>query len=148
MIEVTDRATQLLQGYFKGKSKSAIRIYVRLGGCGIRTFGVALEAPQKSDAVFEINGFTFIINRKLLQKVQPIRVDSDGVGFRLTGTGIQTQGGCGNCGYMCGVTGGDRCSGDCKTCELQCAHGRRKTQAIRKVTAKRSSASKTSGARM
>ena len=148
MIEVTDRAAEFLQGCFRDKPKLAIRIYVRLGGCGIRTFGVALEAPQKNDAVFEINGFIFIINRKLLQKVQPIRVDSDGVGFRLTGTGIQTQGGCGNCGYMCGVTGGDRCSGDCETCELQCAHGRRKTQAVRKVSAKGSKAYKTSGTGM
>jgi Fe-S cluster assembly iron-binding protein IscA len=136
MIEVTERATQFLQGHFNDKSKSAIRIYVRLGGCGIRTFGVALEESRRNDAVYEINGYTFIINRKLLQKVQPVRVDSDGMGLRLTGTGIQTQNGCGNCGYICWLTGGDRCSGDCDTCELKCVHGRRKNQAFRTVPVK------------
>lgn len=136
MIEVTARALQLLHTQFKDKPKSPIRIYVRLGGCGIRTFGVALEAPQKDDAVFQIKGYTFIIKHKLLDKVQPIRVDSDGVGFRLSGTGIRTQSGCGNCGYMCGVTGGDRCSGDCDACELKCAHGRRKMQAVGKLPVK------------
>lgn len=136
MIEVTAQATKLMQAYFKGKTKSAIRIYVSLGGCGIRTFGVALEEPKKSDEIFQIDGFSYIINRKLLQKVQPVRVDSDGVGFRLTGTGIQTQGGCGNCGYMCGVTSGQRCTGDCENCNLKCAHGRAaKAQAVGQVTA-------------
>lgn len=137
VIEVTPRATQLMREYFKDKPNSPIRIYVRLGGCGIRTFGVALEAPQKNDEIFQINGFTIIVNRKLLRKVQPIRVDSDGLGFRLKGSGIQTQGGCGNCGYMCGVTGGNRCSGDCETCELKCAHGRRKAQAAGRVPVKK-----------
>jgi Fe-S cluster assembly iron-binding protein IscA len=137
MIEVTDRAKQFLQGYLNDKPKSPIRIFVRLGGCGIRTFGVALEEPQKNDAVFEIDGYTFIINRKLLQKVQPIRVDSNGMGLRLMGTGIQTQSGCGNCGYICWITGGDRCTGDCDTCELKCDYGRRKNQAILKVPVKK-----------
>lgn len=137
MIEVTPKAIQIIRKYFKDRPKSPIRIYVRLGGCGIRTFGVALEKPQKNDDSFQVDGYTFIINRKLLQKVKPIRVDSDGVGFRLTGTGIQTQSGCGNCGYMCGVTGGNRCSGDCDTCDLKCAHGRKKSQAIGKVPVKK-----------
>ena len=82
MIKVTDRATELMKKHFKGQSKSAVRIYVNLGGCGIRTFGVALESPSKNDDVFEIDGFTYIINKKLLEKVKPIRIDSDGVGFR------------------------------------------------------------------
>jgi iron-sulfur cluster assembly protein len=137
MIEVTARATQLMKAHFKKKPKSPIRIYVSVGGCGIRTFGVALETPKKNDEVFKIDGFTYIINRKLLEKVKPIRVDSDGVGFRLTGTGIQTQGGCGSCGYMCGVTSGDRCSGDCDNCELKCVHGRIKAKTVKKVSAKK-----------
>lgn len=135
MIEVTEMATKLMREYFKGKPKSPVRIYVNLGGCGIRTFGVALEDPKKNDEIFKIDGFTYIINRKLLEKVKPVRIDSDGVGFRMSGTGIQTQTGCGNCGYMCGVTSGERCSGECETCTLKCAHGRKKVYGVREVPA-------------
>lgn len=133
MITVTERATELMRKHFKGKSKSPVRIFVNLGGCGIRTFGVALEKPTKNDEIFKIDGFTYVINKKLLEKVKPIRIDSDGVGFRMSGSGIQTQAGCGNCGYMCGVNGGERCSGDCETCTLKCAHGRKKLQGVRRV---------------
>ncbi len=125
MLEVTPRAAKVVADYFKDREKSPIRIFVRLGGCGIRTFGVALEEAKKSDAVFEIGGFQYIINKKLLQMVQPILFDSDGIGFRLSGSGIAPPHGCGNCGNMCGVRGGRRCPGDCATCEYKCGHGRR-----------------------
>jgi Fe-S cluster assembly iron-binding protein IscA len=130
MLQVTERAAKLVAEHFKKKKKRPIRIFVRLGGCGIRTFGVALEEPKASDPkasdrVFEINGQTYIINKKLLKLVQPITFDSDGIGFRLSGSGVPPPHGCGNCGNMCGVRGGDRCPGDCATCEFQCGHGRR-----------------------
>jgi iron-sulfur cluster assembly protein len=125
MLEVTERAARLVAEYFKDKKRQPIRIFVRLGGCGIRTFGVALEEPKASDKIFEIKGQTYIINQKLLQLVQPIRFDSDGIGFRVSGSGVAPPHGCGNCGNMCGVRGGNRCPGDCATCKIQCGHGRR-----------------------
>ena len=125
MLEVTPRAARVVADFFKDREKQPIRIFVRLGGCGIRTFGVALEEAKKSDAVFEIEGFHYIINQNLLQMVQPITFDSDGIGFRLSGSGIAPPHGCGNCGNMCGVRGGRRCPGDCATCAYQCGHGRR-----------------------
>ena len=125
MLEITDRAARLVADYFKDKEKQPIRIFVRLGGCGIRTFGVALEDPKPSDKVFEIQGQTYVINKKLLKFVQPITFDSDGIGFRLSGRGVPPPLGCGNCGNMCGVRGGNRCTGDCANCKLQCGHGRR-----------------------
>jgi Fe-S cluster assembly iron-binding protein IscA len=125
MLEVTDRATKVVAEYFKDKKKQPIRIFVRLGGCGIRTFGVALEQAKASDKIFEIKGQTYIINKKLLKLVQPITFDSDGIGFRLSGSGVAPPHGCGNCGNMCGIRGGDRCPGDCSACKFQCGHGRR-----------------------
>lgn len=126
MITVTPQATRLLKEYFKDKEKQAIRIFVRLGGCGIRTFGIALEFPKKSDRVFQINGFTFVINKHLFDLVQPITLDSDGIGFRMSGRGVAPPHGCGNCGNMCGVRGGNRCPGDCKTCKFQCGYGQQR----------------------
>lgn len=124
MIDVTPRAARVVADYFKGNDKSPIRIFVRLGGCGIRTFGVALEPIKKTDAVFEIGGYQYIINKKLLQMVQPILFDSDGIGFRLSGSGIAPPHGCGNCGNMCGIRGGHRCPGDCPTCAFKCGYGK------------------------
>jgi Fe-S cluster assembly iron-binding protein IscA len=124
-IEVTPRAERLLEEYFKDREKSFIRLFVKLGGCGIRSFGVAIEGRKKSDALIEVNGYAFIIDRKLFEQVKPIKVDADRIAFRISGSGIQAHGGCGSCGYMCGVNGSGRCIGDCINCRLPCAHGRR-----------------------
>ncbi len=123
IIEVTAKATQLLAEHFKNKEKSAIRLFVKLGGCGIRSFGVALEKPKKTDAIFTIDGFQYIINKVLVKNAQPIKVDSDGFGFRISGKGIAPHHGCGNCGFMCGD--GNQCLGNCSVCKLKCGHGRR-----------------------
>lgn len=125
MITVTPKAHRLLDDYFKDKEKQTIRLFVRLGICGIRTFGIALEPPEASDRIFHIDGYTFVINKKLFGLVRPITVDSDGVGFRISGNGVAPPMGCGSCGNMCGVRGGRRCTGDCAACEWQCGQGRR-----------------------
>lgn len=43
IIEVTPRAERLLEECFKDREKSPIRLFVKIGGCGIRSFGVAIE---------------------------------------------------------------------------------------------------------
>ena len=123
MIEVTPRASRLMREHFKKREKIPLRLFVKLGGCGIRSFGVVLEEPGESDHVFEIDGFRYVVDKVLLERFQPIKVDSDGYGFRISGRGITPHHGCGNCGFACGD--GNRCTGDCATCSLQCGHGRR-----------------------
>jgi iron-sulfur cluster assembly protein len=121
MIEITERATKLLLEHFQNKKRRPIRLFVKLGGCGIRSFGIALEKPQETDEIFEIEGFQYIIDKKLLKNVEPIKVDSDGFGFRISGSGIAHQHGCGNCGFACGD--GNRCTADCTNCTHRCGHG-------------------------
>jgi Fe-S cluster assembly iron-binding protein IscA len=124
-IEVTPKAIRLLKDFFKGKDIKPIRIFVKLGGCGIRSFGVAVEKRKKNDEVFSVNGFTFIIEKGIWEKVKPIQVDADSIFFRISGSGIQPNNGCGTCSYMCGLNGTSRCSGDCVNCSLPCSHGQR-----------------------
>jgi Fe-S cluster assembly iron-binding protein IscA len=126
MITVTPKATQLLTNYFKKNKTEPVRIFVKMGGCGMRSLGVALEGAEKSDDVFHIDGFTYIVDHQLLQKIQPITVDSDGTCFRLSGKGLHPPNGCGSCPYLCGSKGGKRCSGVCATCEDPCATGKRR----------------------
>jgi Fe-S cluster assembly iron-binding protein IscA len=123
VIEVTAKATKLIAEHFKDKEVLPLRLFVKLGGCGIRSFGVILEQPKKSDAVFIIDGFKYIVNKSLLKNVQPIKIDSDGFGFRISGRGIAPHHGCGNCGYMCGD--GNQCLGNCASCKQKCSHGLR-----------------------
>ena len=131
MLKVTPKATQLMADFFKDKEKSPIRLFVRMGGCGIRMFGVSLENPRKSDELFEIDGYTYIINKRVLNMVQPIRVDSDGVRFLIKGSGVNTTAGCGTCGVMCGVRKGGRCNADCVSCKNKCDYGRALLRDIR-----------------
>jgi iron-sulfur cluster assembly protein len=132
MIEVTPKATKLVTGYFKDKPKKPIRIFVKIGGCGMRSLGVVLEETTEADELFHIEGFSYVIDRKLLKKIQPVKVDSDGICFRLSGNGLYPPTGCGACPYMCGANGGKRCSGVCATCEDPCPMGQRKMGRKRK----------------
>jgi hypothetical protein len=84
---------------------------------------MALEKPTDLDRVFEVEGFRYVVNEVLLGRVKPIKVDSDGFGFRISGSGVPPHHGCGNCGFACGD--GSRCSGDCTTCSHRCVYGRR-----------------------
>lgn len=125
MIEVTQRAITLLGKLFKDKPKQPIHLFVKLGACGIRSFGVGLETPTKADVLLEVAGYEFFISKRLLKNVAPVKVDADLVGFRISGSGVYPPSGCGSCGFMCGATGAGRCSGDCLNCKLPCSHGRR-----------------------
>lgn len=126
-IVVTPRASRMVAQHFKDKEKVPIRLFVKLGNCGIRSFAAALEKPKKNDVMFEIDGFQYYIDKTVLQDVRPVKVDSDGYGFRISATGIAPPSGCGTCGYMC--QDGRRCSGDCAACDHLCPHGRRKLAA-------------------
>jgi Fe-S cluster assembly iron-binding protein IscA len=125
MIEVTSRAINLLKDFFKDSQIKPVRIFVKLGGCGIRSFGVALEEPKKQDVVIKVHDFTFIIDKCVWNQVKPIKIDADSIAFRISGKGIQAVSGCGTCGYMCGVNGSGRCTGDCLNCRLPCTRGKR-----------------------
>lgn len=125
MIGVTPEATLAVAEYCQDKDRVPIRIYLKIGGCGIRSFGLALEAAKPSDKQFAIDGFTYVIERKLLAQYGPIKIHSDGFSFRINGNGIQPPTGCGTCGYGCGSRGGSRCTGVCVSCETPCPTGQR-----------------------
>ena len=125
MIEVTHRAKLLFKDFFKNREIKPVRIFVKLGGCGIRSFGVGLEKKKPTDEVIKINQFTLIVDKKFLDLVKPIKIDADTISFRISGNGIQPNSGCGTCGYLCGFNGSGRCIGDCLKCRLPCSRGKR-----------------------
>jgi Fe-S cluster assembly iron-binding protein IscA len=122
-IEVTAKAALSIREYLQGKDSLPIRIFLTIGSCGMQSFGIHLEARHPADEVFEHNGFTYIVERRLLRQYGPIKIDSDGISFRLSGKGISPLTGCGTCAFQCGIRGGARCTGVCVTCEAPCPTG-------------------------
>lgn len=125
MIEVSKEATRAMHAYLKDSDRLPVRIFLKVGGCGIHSFGVVQEEALPDDEIFEVDGVTYVIEQHLLQQYGPIQVKSDGFSFRISGNGIHPPVGCGTCGYGCGSRGGHRCIGVCVRCEHPCATGKR-----------------------
>jgi hypothetical protein len=54
---------------------------------------MALDEPNASDHIFEVEGFTYLVNKQLMDQAQPITVDFNAIGFYITGnsTTLKTQ---------------------------------------------------------
>jgi Fe-S cluster assembly iron-binding protein IscA len=85
MFQVTPLATRQMAKYFEGREITPVRILYNSGGCGPSSFAMALDEPNDSDEIFEIEGFTYLLNRQMLTEMQPITVDFKTIGFRITG---------------------------------------------------------------
>jgi len=55
---------------------------------------MALDEPKNNDDIFDIDGFTYLIDKHLLASAQPILVDFGSVGFHITGTIANAKGLC------------------------------------------------------
>ena len=68
---------------------------------------MALDEPTDADQVFEIDGFKYIVNKDFLGKAQPIKVDFQEIGFKLTSSLVFDQsGGCSSCATSGGCSTG------------------------------------------
>lgn len=59
---------------------------------------MALDEPRDNDETFAIDGFTFLVDKDFITKVQPIHVDWTGLGFKLDCAVQFGAGGCSGCG--------------------------------------------------
>lgn len=56
---------------------------------------MALDEPKDSDEIFEISGFTYLIDKQLLVEVCPVTVDFRSIGFTITGNIANSSSRCG-----------------------------------------------------
>ncbi len=63
---------------------------------------MALDEPKDTDKVYKVDGFEYLVDKELLEKAQPIKVDFQGMGFKLD-CGIDFSAGAGGCSG-CGTT--------------------------------------------
>ena len=71
---------------------------------------MALDESNDNDKVFDVEGFSYIVNKDLLEKATPIKVDFSNYGFRLDCAINFGAGGCGGCG-----SSGDSAEDGCAT---------------------------------
>ncbi|MBW1840442.1 MAG: hypothetical protein JRI75_01415 [Deltaproteobacteria bacterium] len=59
---------------------------------------MALDEQKENDAVYDIDGFTYLVNQDFLEKAKPIKVDFLVHGFKLDcGLDFDPAAGCGSC---------------------------------------------------
>jgi hypothetical protein len=57
---------------------------------------MALDEPKDSDDVFDIDGFTYIVDKAFMEQAKPVKIDFIDYGFKLTSS-IQLSSGCDGC---------------------------------------------------
>ena len=98
MVEVTVSATEQISEYFKGKDIQPVRVFLNEGGWGGPSLGLVLDEPKDDDSVFDVEGFQYIINKDLMEKAQPIKIDFLQMGFKIdSGLEFGSDTGCGGC---------------------------------------------------
>jgi len=95
MLTVSDAACEQISSYFKDKPISPIRIFLNNCGCGGPSLAMALDDPKGTDEGIMINGFSFIVDKKLLEQVQPIHIVFLHYGFKI-GCSVDLGSGCGS----------------------------------------------------
>lgn len=106
MLEISPEATAKVSEFFRNREISPIRIFLNQCGCGGPGLAMALDEPSTTDDVFEIEGFTYIIDKTFYEKAKPIAVSHSGQGFKLDcaldfGPSTCASGSCGSAGTYC-----------------------------------------------
>jgi len=113
MFEVTELATQNLKSYMEqNKIDSALRVSLMSGGWSGPSLGLALDEPKETDAKYEQDGLTFLVDNNLLDTCGSIKIDFMDAGMRsgfsisstkpIGGGGCSSSAGCSSsgCGWF------------------------------------------------
>ena len=105
MLELTDSARNELEAYFKDKDKETIRIYLAPGGCSGPRLALGLDPAGDDDVSEEAGGFTFCINKDLLDQIKGAKIALTPMGFMVEPTVPLPESAGGGCGGCCGGCG-------------------------------------------
>ncbi|WP_243439664.1 IscA/HesB family protein [Fundidesulfovibrio soli] len=108
MLTLTDSAKAQIDAFFTDKPKSPIRIYLSSGGCAGPRLGLALDEKNDADEAFDVQGYSFLIEKELFDQGKPFSIDLTHMGFEVGSTLELGGGGCG-----CSSGGGCPSSGGC-----------------------------------
>lgn len=100
MFVLKPAAKQQLDQHFNGKNAESIRIYLA-SGCGGPRLGLALDEQKDGDQIFDVDGYSFLMEEALFEQAKPVSVDFDQhMGFAIQSSMKfpETAGGCSSCG--------------------------------------------------
>lgn len=97
MFEISDIAKQQIADYFQGKDIVPIRVFLHQGGCAGSSLALAPDERKETDVHFEIDSFTFVIDKALMEEAKPVRIDFMGMGFKVDSSLKLQGGGCSGC---------------------------------------------------
>jgi iron-sulfur cluster assembly protein len=83
MLEITKSATDKISEYFKDRELSPIRIFLLAGGCGLPSLALDVDKPKDTDNVFDIDGFSYIVDKEFMKEAESITVDYTRSGFQF-----------------------------------------------------------------
>ena len=83
MFDVSPAARVKAAAFFKGRQVKPIRVYVS-GSGGEKRLAIALDRVRTTDAIYEIDGVTYVINRDFLDMAQPVRIQYGPDGFEIS----------------------------------------------------------------
>lgn len=101
-MTLTDSAVQVLKDMVeeRGPEESALRIYIKPGGCSGFSYGMALDGANENDSVFDIEGLKVVVDNESLELVSGSQVDYvddlTGRGFRILNPNAVSTCGCGS----------------------------------------------------
>jgi iron-sulfur cluster assembly protein len=96
MFDVSREARNKAAAFFAGREIQPIRVYVSTDG-ERRSFALALDRARSGDAVFELDGLTYVINQAFLNHAQPVRIDHGAGGFKISASIDPNAGTCATC---------------------------------------------------
>ena len=98
MFEVSAAAQKQVADYFRGKDIVPIRVFLNQGGWAGPSLALALDESKKTDVSYEIDGFTYVVEKTLIEEAKPIKIDFTGMGFKITSSLRLGGEGCSGCG--------------------------------------------------
>ena len=101
MFEISDKAGEMIKESFKDKEEvPSIRVVYNEGGWSGPSLGLVLDESGDDDTVIKEKDITFMVNKDLLERVKPIKIDfvdtPMGSGFHIV-SGLKGDKDCGSC---------------------------------------------------
>lgn len=103
MIILTDNARKELEGFFQGQDKQPIRVFLS-AGCHGAQLQLVLDGPTDADSAYDVEGFTFCLDKELEETVGDVNIDVTYMGFVMTTERPlpEIPSSCGSCCSSCG----------------------------------------------
>lgn len=82
-LAVTPAATEKIDAFFSGRKVKPIRIFLNDAFCVSSGLSLSMEEPGEDDVEIVVGKYKYCVDRKLLKRVSPIKIDFISTGFKF-----------------------------------------------------------------